>query len=106
MLDSADRINSIDKSGMLDVVSRFPDYIEDSLRLVEDTEMDMDASDIRGIVISGMGGSAISGDIVKEWLRDSVDIPIYVNRDYDLPKWVGRDTLTIFLSYSGNTEEI
>ena len=105
MLDSADRINSIDKSGMLDVVSRFPDYIEDSLRLVEDTEMDMDASDIRGIVISGMGGSAISGDIVKEWLRDSVDIPIYVNRDYDLPKWVGRDTLTIFLSYSGNTEE-
>ena len=52
-----------------------------------------------------MGGSAIYGDILKEWLRDRLDIPIFVNRDYNLPKWVGKDTLSIFLSYSGNTEE-
>jgi glucose/mannose-6-phosphate isomerase len=52
-----------------------------------------------------MGASGISGDIVKELFRDKIDVPIYVNRQYDLPKWAKKDTLNIFISYSGNTEE-
>ena len=52
-----------------------------------------------------MGASAISGDIVGCLFRDRLDVPLVVNRDYDLPKWAKKDTLTIFVSYSGNTEE-
>jgi glucose/mannose-6-phosphate isomerase len=52
-----------------------------------------------------MGASAISGDIMKSLFRDKIDVPLIVNREYDLPKWVNKDTLTIFISYSGNTDE-
>ena len=103
MLDDLDLIEKIDKSGMLDTVANFPDHIVKANKLAED--ISVPEREMNGIVVSGMGGSAISGDIVKEWLRDRIDVPLIVNRDYDLPKWVGEDTLAIFLSYSGNTEE-
>ena len=54
---------------------------------------------------TGMGGSAISGDILQAFFRDKLDIPIYVNRQYELPKWAHKNTLVITQSYSGNTEE-
>jgi glucose/mannose-6-phosphate isomerase len=53
-----------------------------------------------------MGGSAIGGEILHDWLRDTLPIPIEVCRDYTLPAYVNRDTLVFFNSYSGNTEEI
>ncbi len=57
------------------------------------------------IVFCGMGGSAIGGDILKT-ICDSVStVPVFVNRDYSLPSWAGRETLVISASYSGNTEE-
>jgi glucose/mannose-6-phosphate isomerase len=52
-----------------------------------------------------MGGSAISGDLIQSLLRDRLEIPIYINRQYDLPKWANKNTLLISQSYSGNTEE-
>lgn len=103
MLDDLELIEKIDKSKMLDVVADFPNHIHRSLELTEN--IDIGEIDVDSIVISGMGGSAISGDIIKEWLRDKLDVPIFVNRDYSLPRWVGKNTLSIFLSYSGNTEE-
>ena len=64
-----------------------------------------DSYKIDDIVISGMGASAISGDIIQSLFRDKLDIPIYVSRNYDLPKWANKNTLVISQSYSGNTEE-
>ena len=52
-----------------------------------------------------MGGSAISGDILQNLLRDRFEIPIFVNRSYELPKWANKDTLVLAQSYSGDTEE-
>lgn len=60
---------------------------------------------IRNIVISGMGGSAISGDLLKCFLSDELKIPLSVNRDYQLPEFANSKTLVIISSYSGNTEE-
>jgi len=104
MLDNIDLIDEVDKSGMIDTVSKFPYQVEEALRLSENISLKL-KREIHNIVICGMGGSAISGDIIKEWLRERVDVPIYVNRDYNPPKWVNDKTLAIFLSYSGNTEE-
>lgn len=62
-------------------------------------------SDFKHIVISGLGGSGISGKIIKSYYINKIDIPIETVSDYQLPKFVNSDTLVILCSYSGNTEE-
>ncbi len=59
---------------------------------------------IRAIVVAGMGGSALPGDLLACYLRDC-PLPIVVARDYQLPAWVTKNTLVFIISYSGNTEE-
>ncbi|EMR73497.1 bifunctional phosphoglucose/phosphomannose isomerase [Thermoplasmatales archaeon SCGC AB-539-N05] len=104
MLDDLEYINKIDKSNMLGTVSAFPEQIKDAIRLVKSINVTR-ISEIANIIIVGMGGSAISGDILSSYLRDITKIPIFVNRDYSLPAWANQNTLAFFLSYSGNTEE-
>jgi len=65
----------------------------------------IESSDISNIIISGLGGSAISADLIKNYLGSEIEIPIIVNRNYNLPKFAGKNTLFIASSYSGNTEE-
>ncbi len=57
------------------------------------------------IVVCGMGGSAISGDLLKDLFRNNLNIPIQVSREYHLPSYVNEKTLVFCISYSGNTEE-
>lgn len=57
------------------------------------------------IVVTGLGGSAISGDLIKNYLKDELKIPFVVNRNYFLPEFANDNTLLIVSSYSGNTEE-
>jgi glucose/mannose-6-phosphate isomerase len=52
-----------------------------------------------------MGGSAIGGELLKDWLYDESSIPIEVCRDYALPAYVDEESLVIAVSYSGETEE-
>ena len=59
----------------------------------------------RPIVLSGLGGSAVAGDIARALLREEALVPFEVIRDYRLPAWVGRDTPVLASSYSGDTEE-
>jgi len=104
MLDDLELISKIDKSGMLDTIAQFPEQIKETIDIINSAEL-KDFFKIDNIVISGMGGSAVSGDIVKTLFRDRIDIPIFVNREYDLPKWANKNTLVISQSYSGDTEE-
>lgn len=60
-------------------------------------------SGIRNIVLAGMGGSAWPAVYLQVWGEPSV--PFEIVRDYTLPAYVGKDTLFISSSYSGNTEE-
>ena len=64
-----------------------------------------DGREISNIVITGMGGSALAGLIVKKWLEHELKLPLEVVRNYSLPKSVSKNTLVIANSYSGNTEE-
>ncbi len=61
--------------------------------------------DFTSIVVTGLGGSAISADLMLNFLQDEVKIPFIVNRNYTLPTFVNENTLLIVSSYSGNTEE-
>jgi glucose/mannose-6-phosphate isomerase len=58
-----------------------------------------------GLVVAGMGGSAIGGDLAVAVLGDRAGRPITVVRDYGLPAWVTPDTTVLCSSYSGETEE-
>ena len=60
---------------------------------------------VRDVVVCGMGGSAIAGDLVASAYAERLRRPMQVVRGYYLPGWVGDDTLAFLLSYSGETEE-
>lgn len=104
MLDDLEKISDIDKSSMLDTLAQFPEQIKETIEIAKTADIDYFIK-IDNVIVTGMGGSGIAGDIVKSLFRDKIDVPIVVNREYDLPKWAKKDTLTIFISYSGNTEE-
>jgi glucose/mannose-6-phosphate isomerase len=104
MANNNDSIASVDKANMLDGLTRFPEQIKESLAIAETVER-FGFLKIDNVIITGMGASAISGDIMGSLFRDKLDVPLFVNREYDLPKWVNKDTLVICISYSGNTDE-
>ena len=60
---------------------------------------------ITNVVLAGMGGSAIAGDILKNWLGERLEVPFEVVRDYNLPGYLDPHSLVVVSSYSGNTEE-
>jgi len=60
---------------------------------------------IRRIIIGGMGGSAIGGDLVRSYVANSCVVPVSIIRNYELPVFADEHTLFIASSYSGNTEE-
>ncbi|MFH1709928.1 MAG: bifunctional phosphoglucose/phosphomannose isomerase [bacterium] len=103
-LDDLDILKSVDSRGMLDLVAKLPDEMEEGWVTSETSDVGKTGK-INSLVISGMGGSAISGDIVSLVLRNKADFPVFVNRDYGCPKFVNSGTLFIAASYSGNTEE-
>lgn len=57
------------------------------------------------IIITGLGGSAIGGDILRTLAWPRARVPVIVNRDYHMPAFTGPNTLVFAVSYSGNTEE-
>ncbi len=58
-----------------------------------------------GLVIAGMGGSGIVGDVVYVLSSEQLSIPVAVIKDYMLPKWIKGNWLMVAVSYSGNTLE-
>jgi glucose/mannose-6-phosphate isomerase len=103
ILDDQIRIAKIDKKNMLNDLIMAPNYCRDAINLAKEVKLTHKISP-KNIVIVGMGGSAIGGEILHDWLRDSLPVPIEVCRDYILPAYV-KNTLVFVNSYSGNTEE-
>ncbi|HSW99330.1 MAG TPA: bifunctional phosphoglucose/phosphomannose isomerase [Candidatus Saccharimonadales bacterium] len=62
-----------------------------------------DLGPAKNVVLGGMGGSAFYAAFAHTW--PGVSVPFEIVRDYELPPYVGPDTLFIASSYSGNTEE-
>ncbi len=102
MLDDVEKMREIDEDEMLKVLENFPEQIED---VVERLDLNLLPFQPDEIVVAGMGGSGIVGDILKSFLANRIKIPIYVNKDYNLPSFVDENTLLFVVSYSGNTEE-
>ncbi len=105
ILDSVDQIEKIDHSDMYGQIFGLPQQLKKAWELGNKLPLPIFES-ISQIVIAGMGGSAIGGDLLASYVADLVDIPVFVHRDYDLPAWAKeKKTLVIATSHSGNTEE-
>jgi glucose/mannose-6-phosphate isomerase len=105
-LDAVDKIKGIDPSGMYDKIYHFPEQLEQAKGIGMGIRPDMKYySGIRNVVVAGMGGSAIGGDLVRSYLAGIVKVPFYVCRHYNLPDFVDNNSLLVISSYSGNTEE-
>lgn len=99
MLDDLKLIHEKDAQDALGIAAKQWQQLENTLTVVQPVEF----QDINNIVFSGMGGSALYGLMFASW--PGVDIPYEVSRNYDIPRYVGGNTLFIASSYSGNTEE-
>ena len=97
-------------------VRAFPDHLDvgwtraeaadDLDRFFESpAEPAFDPAALNGVVLVGMGGSAIGGDLVRTLVAAESPVPFAVVRDYTLPAYVSERTLVIASSYSGGTEE-
>lgn len=105
MLDDLKLIGELDKGGMFELIYQFPDHCMEAANITKDVISKIQFENVLNVVITGMGGSAIGGDLVRMLATEKSPIPIIVNRDYKMPGFVTDKTLVIASSYSGNTEE-
>lgn len=83
-----------------EVLEKFPEHVNKATSLAEHIVIE---EKVDNIIISGMGGSGIAGDLIKDYL--DIKTPIHVCKDYSIPDFANSKTLVFILSYSGETEE-
>lgn len=101
---TAEAIAAVDASDMLLDVVGMPEHLRDALWKVESANLRPWDSP-GGLVVAGMGGSAVGGALARAILGDHASRPIVASRAYGLPAWTTPDTTVLCASYSGNTEE-
>lgn len=103
VLDAA-AVAAVDANDMLADALSLPDQLRDALWKVESAGLQpWEATG--GLVIAGMGGSGIGGELAVNAIGDEATRPISLARGYELPSWTTPDTTVLCSSYSGNTEE-
>jgi glucose/mannose-6-phosphate isomerase len=101
---NAEAVAAVDASGQCRDILGLPEQLRDALWRVESANLsDHDAPG--GLIVAGMGGSAIGGALARAVLGDRASRPIVLALGYELPPWATPDTTVLCASYSGNTEE-
>jgi glucose/mannose-6-phosphate isomerase len=105
-LDDVQTYTRLDPSNMLEHLHGLPQQCRAAWSKAKDLKLPDDYASIDKVVILGMGGSAIGGSLLRNFISRLTTPIIFVTRDYDLPAFVDDRTLVIASSYSGNTEEM
>ena len=103
VLDDADKITEIDKSGMLKFCVEEAQHYQKAVKAAE--KISLNYANPANVIVAGMGGSAIGGELLKDWARNEAQVPIEVSRAYSLPAYANERSLVFIISYSGETEE-
>ncbi len=103
ILDDLDEVKKIDKSNMLFFCVGASKHYEEAAKLAKAVSISYPKP--QALILAGIGGSAIGGELLKDWARDKIDVPIEVCREYSLPTYANQKTLLFIVSYSGETEE-
>jgi len=105
ILDDVEAIRRIDLGNMGMMISSFPALLKKAVELSRSLVLPRDYRSVKEIVVCGMGGSAIGGDLFRDLSQRKIPLSVSVIRDYDLPRHVDERSLVVAVSYSGNTEE-
>ncbi len=105
ILDRLEAVRRVDRGGMLGRAAALPGQCAEGWEWGLNWRVPSGFSSAGQILVLGMGGSAIGADLAAGIAGDRLKKPVLVNRTYDLPAWVNRNTLVLVCSYSGNTEE-
>lgn len=105
-LDQIAKIEKLDQKDMHGLLESFPLQLEKSIALTHSFPLpNWKNFKFENIVLAGMGGSAIGGDLVRSYVTYQLKIPFQISRHYLLPNFVSQNSLVLVSSYSGNTEE-
>ncbi len=96
---------ALDTLDMLGVTLSLPEQIELAARQAKDVQGLPDHEDIQNVVVLGMGGSAMAGDVMVAAAGPTMPVPVVVSKDYGAPAFVDSTSLVFAISFSGNTEE-
>lgn len=105
ILDSRDKIAEIDLENMMGSIEELGNQIKHAWEDLKNIEFSPTA-EIHNVVVAGMGGSGLGADVIRYLFKDEIKVPFNLIHDYSLPGHVGKNTLVVLSSYSGNTEEI
>jgi len=103
VLDNSEKIRLVDKSCMIDFAVNAAKHYREAQKVAQKIKADFPVPD--NIIVAGLGGSAIGGDLLKDWAKTQLTVPIEVSREYQLPAYADKKTLVLICSYSGDTEE-
>jgi glucose/mannose-6-phosphate isomerase len=95
----------LDTLGMFDLADALPEQVETAVRASRRMEGLPDSSGIEQVVVLGMGGSGMAGDVLSAAASSVIPVPVVVVKSYECPVFVGEQTLVFAISASGNTEE-
>ncbi len=104
-LESPARYKKVDPDNFYRLLVDFPAQLRQAMQIAQRLEWSRNDFRPSHIILAGMGGSAIGGDLVRTFLAGELNIPFQVIRHYTLPAFVGPETFFFASSYSGNTEE-
>lgn len=96
----------LDTLGMFDATAALPEQVEQAAATARDACGNLPShDDIENVVVLGMGGSGIAGDVVREVAGPFMPVPVVVHKGYGIPNFINENTLVFAVSFSGNTEE-
>jgi glucose/mannose-6-phosphate isomerase len=104
-LDDPVSLRAADPGGMLDLAASLGSQLAEGYDLGRQTRDLPSAGDAGSIVVCGMGGSGIAGDVLRASFADRLPVPLITVKGYGLPAFCGKDTLVLAVSHSGDTEE-
>jgi len=104
ILDQPDLCTALDPKSMMSLLQSFPEQIQAAWKAGREISPAKPVG-TRVLIVTGLGGSAIGGDLARSVSGAQLRVPLIVNRDYDLPGFADADSLVFACSYSGNTEE-
>jgi glucose/mannose-6-phosphate isomerase len=107
LLDEPDQLDAADPDGMLRAVMGAPAQFREAVTTATEAGLDevADAGRPRAVVVAGMGGSGIAGDVLAAVAGPYAPVPVTTHRGYGLPGWVGPADVVVAVSCSGRTEE-
>ena len=104
-LDMPETYGAVDSQGMAGHLAAMPEQVREAWQRTRYVDLPDKHADIFSFIVIGNGGAALAGEMLRGFVAHTAQIPVVVVRGYDVPAFVGPDSIAIAVSHSGNTQE-